>query len=413
MITRPPLGANERLPLHAIESRIQRTLPDLQYALGQLLDAFGDPPAVHRAPFDRHGECRLATNQATSVDHDRGLAGGYDDCDVKAARIIGPAIAALTVVTLAARPTSEQDGRDSSDTSHQSRRVEMKLRAVPLDPRDPIRTRLGRFQYAGGLQLEALNTDLLHGLSDLRVGMDRHVVAVGDEGVLLEATLDLDPSGRLRGLSDVQLSPLLDTNGRALLNKQRADAEGLAVLPDGDRLISFERNHRIWLYPAKGGPPKREVPKPNARLGSNQGLEAITTYPAAGDDAYLVGAESGHLWTCHLAGRCQPLPSRALPGPGFGLSGMASYGATGVALLYRAYDLARGARVVLRLFDRPLIAGGAPVDELVLDRPLVADNFEGVAIVGDSDQMFRIYLLSDDNASAQQHTYLLAFDWQR
>lgn len=335
------------------------------------------------------------------------------DRGVKVARFLGCAIAALAVVTLAAQRSSDQAGRGSSEASRQSHRVELKARSVAVDPRDPNRTSLGRFQYAGGLQLEAVNTDRLHSLSDLRVDMDRHVVAIGDQGVLLEATLDLDASGHLRGLSDVQLSPLLDTNGRALLNKQQADAEGLAIMPDGARLVSFERDHRIWLYGATWGRPRREVPKPNARLGSNQGFEALTAYRAAGDDAYLVGAESGQLWICHLASRCEPLPPRALPGPGFGLSGMASYGAAGVALLYRAYDLVRGPRAVLRLIDRPLVAGGAPVDELVLDRPLVTDNFEGVAIVGDSDRMFRVYLLSDDNASAQQHTYLLAFDWRR
>jgi hypothetical protein len=27
------------------------------------------------------------------------------------------------------------------------------------------------------------------------------------------------------------------------------DAEGMAILANGDRLVSFERNHRIWLYP--------------------------------------------------------------------------------------------------------------------------------------------------------------------
>lgn len=333
---------------------------------------------------------------------------------MKVARwVIGTAIAVLTIVTLVAQSTSDQAGRDSSEASRPSRRVELKVRSIPVDPRDPNRVRLGRFHYAGGLQLEGLNTDRLHGLSDLRVSSDRHLVAIGDQGVLLEATLDLDASGRLRGLREAELSPLLDVKGRPLLNKQQADAEGLAIMPDGDRLISFERNHRIWLYSARGDRPPRDVPKPVARLGSNQGFEALTAYRAGGDDAYLVGAESGQLWVCHLASRCQSLPPRALPGSGFGLSAMASYGATGVALLYRAYDLVRGPRAVLRLIDRPLVAGGTPVDELVLDRPLVTDNFEGVAIVGDSDQMFRMYLLSDDNSSAQQHTYLLAFDWRR
>ncbi len=35
----------------------------------------------------------------------------------------------------------------------------------------------------------------------------------------------------------------------ARLTDTEADAEGLDILPDGDRLVSFERNHRLWLYP--------------------------------------------------------------------------------------------------------------------------------------------------------------------
>jgi hypothetical protein len=327
---------------------------------------------------------------------------------MKAAAIVATTVVALAVVTVLA-----QSGSDEPATALGSNRVDVKVRPVPLDTSDPGRTRLGRFQYAGGLELEGLNTNRLHGLSDLRVRADGRLLAVSDLGSLLEARLDLDASQRLSGLSDVRLSPLSDTNGRAVQSKQRADAEGLAVFPNDDRLVSFERDHRIMLYSPKGGPPVREVPKPDVKLPANEGLEGLTVYPAAGQDAYVVGAEDGRLWLCHLASQCESMPERPLPGAGFGLSGIASYGPNGLALLYRAFDPLRGLRVVLRLIDRPLMAGSGTADELVLTPPLSCDNFEGVAIVGDSERMFRVYLISDDNASKLQHTYLLAFDWRR
>jgi hypothetical protein len=41
------------------------------------------------------------------------------------------------------------------------------------------------------------------------------------------------------------------------------------------------------------------------------------------------------------------------------------------------------------------------------------DNFEGIAVVPRPTGGIRLYLVSDDNGSAAQRTYLLAFDWQQ
>ena len=58
-----PLGADELLPLQAIERRVERPLPELQHVLRPLLDAFGDAPAVHRLELqgsqDQHVERSL------------------------------------------------------------------------------------------------------------------------------------------------------------------------------------------------------------------------------------------------------------------------------------------------------------------------------------------------------------------
>jgi hypothetical protein len=49
---------------------------------------------------------------------------------------------------------------------------------------------------------------------------------------------------------------------------------------------------------------------------------------------------------------------------------------------------------------------------MTMAAPLTIDNFEGVAAVLRPDGGIRVYLLSDDNGSPVQHTYLLTFDWQ-
>ena len=87
-----------------------------------------------------------------------------------------------------------------------------------------------------------------------------------------------------------------------------------------------------------------------------------------------------------------------------------------MALLARSFNPQRGVRVVVRLFGRAAIdSPSVPLlDELVLSEPLTRDNFEGIAVVNSGQPgILRLYLLSDNNFSDSQKTYLLAFDWKK
>lgn len=286
--------------------------------------------------------------------------------------------------------------------------------AVPLAPRDPSLNRVGSFVYAGGIEIKSAETSGLHGLSDIEIVSNDRVIAINDEGRLVEARLVLDQMGRLTGLADIYAAQMIGPDGRALRGKSRADAEGLAILPNGDRLVSFERDHRIMLYPAAGGPP-RTAPKPDAVFSDNLGIEALTAYPFASPTAYLAGGEAGEVWLCDLTTNCQPTALGRTMKPGFQLSAIEAYGSEGaVAMVNRAYEANRGgAQVAVRLVERPAATDGPWVvrDELMLAPPLTSDNFEGVALRQRPDGSLRLYLLTDDNFSAAQHTYLLAFDW--
>jgi hypothetical protein len=76
-------------------------------------------------------------------------------------------------------------------------------------------------------------------------------------------------------------------------------------------------------------------------------------------------------------------------------------------------DMNRGSRISLRLIDRPMVAGSLVIDELTITAPLTRDNFEGVSVVARSVDVYRFYLISDDNFTQTQHTYLMAFDWKQ
>jgi hypothetical protein len=287
--------------------------------------------------------------------------------------------------------------------------VRIKALPVPLQITDLSVTHIGRFAYAGGLDLTSPDTTRLHGLSDLKVWPDGRLLAESDEGDLLEAHLVLDDAGRPTGLTDAHVTPLVGEDGRPLpqIGKNEADAEGVAELANGDRLISLERDDRILLYPAAGGPPHK-VPSPPEAFPFNLGMEALSDDPEDGPDAYIVGGEaSGQTWVCHLASGCKrsflvEKPKEA------GLSAVAVLPHGGRAYLLRSFSPLKGVRVTLRIVD----AKGATLDELKLATPFVVDNFEGVAALPRPDGSVRFYLISDDNFSRMQRTLLVAFDWR-
>ena len=292
--------------------------------------------------------------------------------------------------------------------------------AVPLSSANPTPTAIGRFVYAGGVAVTSPDSTRLHGLSDLRVGADGALLAVSDDGELFEAKLKLDAGGQLVGLTDGKLSPLKGLDGQPVQGKDWGDAEGLAILSNGDRLVSFERNHRIWLYPklADGtfGNP-RAVNKPATTFPDNEGMEALTAYPFAGPDAYLVGGEEGETWLCRLSAPCQTLAPQSPPDFTWGLTAFAAFDGPAVASLHRSFDPIHGWRAQVRFVVDPR----APADKqvwaasLTLDGAATRDNFEGLAITKSPNPAqpgaTRIYLVSDDNDITLQRTLLLAFDW--
>ena len=285
--------------------------------------------------------------------------------------------------------------------------IAVRTAAVPLDVANPAHEQLGNFTYAGGLVLTSETTPRLHGLSDLDVLPDGRLISVSDEGDLLRARVVLDANGRLAGLNGAKLTALTGLNGQPLRGKDNRDAEGQALLADGDLLVSFERHDRIWLYPKNGGPP-RAVPSPAVKFPYNEGMEALAPDPDRGPDAYFAGGETtGQTWTCTLSTPCVEGPRVPLD-VGFGLVAARRLPGGLTAWLLRAFNPVTQSVIDLRITD----AGGRTVDRMELRQPLTVDNFEGLGVTAGPDGKIRFYLISDDNFSSQQRTLLLAFDWK-
>ena len=312
----------------------------------------------------------------------------------------------LAVLALCAcAPAGHTQGRTGAIT--------VKAQTLPMDPTHPSADRIGDFRYAGGLWLTSPDTSLLGGLSDLKVDARGDLTSETDEGSLLRAHIVLDAQGRLLGLDHASIVALTGPDGGPLDGKTEADAEGVAVWPNADLMVSFERNHRIWIYPSKGGPP-RAAPMPLVPMPNNEGMEGLTLATSQGPDAYWVGIEGGSIWLCRLAAACEQW--RGLPAPplGYRLTALSETGTGDLVILHHSYNPFSGqsrVRATLVKIPKGPAASGAVEARLEIGPPLTVDNLEGVAVVRSPQGGLRLYLISDDNFSARQRTLLLAFDW--
>ncbi|MES2862207.1 MAG: esterase-like activity of phytase family protein [Pseudomonadota bacterium] len=255
-------------------------------------------------------------------------------------------------------------------------------------------------RYAGGLILRGPE---LHGLSDLKVRGDRAWV-VSDFGELVRFTIRLDRNGRLAGADNAISRPLTGPDGAVLTPKANADAEGLALLPDGRVLISFERDHRIWSYGVGADDRPTRVSTPNAAFPDNEGIEGLS----AATRGWLALGEGGGAWLCDAEG-CAPLGQDVMPADGFRFTGADRDPAGGWFVVERYYSPPLNMAVrVRRLSEGGVLS--APLIEL--RPPASTDNFEGIAAV-ETATGTRLYLLSDDNANPLQKTLMLAFDLAR
>jgi hypothetical protein len=293
--------------------------------------------------------------------------------------------------------------------------IRVQAEPIPLDPTDPKHTRLGNFRYAGGVHLTSDQTDFLHGISDLKVWPDGHLLAQSDVGYQFEGALVLDRKSRLTGITVSRILPMKDEKGDRLFpqGQEEYDSEGVAQFPNGDRLSSFEHHDRILLYPRDGSPPHL-VPFPPGKYVVNESFEALAVDPAVAPDAYRVGVEpTGKTWLCRLSTTCVPGPDVDLEG--LEMSGFEVLPGGGMAVLLRKWTAATDNVVRVVILDR----SWAKVDEMEIAKPLNTENYEGIGVVPGRRGGLRIYLICDDNfgiygplrTPTGQKTLMMAFDW--
>jgi len=296
--------------------------------------------------------------------------------------------------------------------------------AVRLDPGKPERDTVGKLTYAGGVSL--LSPDQrFGGWSAMVVSPDgAKLTAISDIGWRMTATIARQ-DGRIVGLMEVDLAPLAGLDGKPIAgDKENADAEGMALLPDGGIAVAFERQHRVWHYPAArdgadpllGVPVPIETPAALAKAEANGGLEALEALP----DGSLVGfAEElpdgkGHHtgWIFGGPAAAQPRTLRLDAIGIFKPTDLKRLPSGGLLLLERRYTVAGGPGARLSIIDAAALDGAKPIHSRELAQipaDLTVDNFEALGVWQDAKGGQYAIILSDDNFSAVQRTLLMEF----
>lgn len=267
--------------------------------------------------------------------------------------------------------------------------------------------------FAGGVEIVANAGSPLHSLSDMKLTGDGGFVTVSDVGDLVRAELRLDTAGRLTGIDGPRSRRLTLMDGTPIAAKQEGDSEGLVLLPDGELLVSFERDHRIWNYgPLAALRNPTPVRKPDFPFPENDGMEGIAVAP----HGWRVNGESGGVWDCSSAA-CKVVtapPTPLMADSDFRITGMdrdpAAAPGGGWFVVQRAYAPPINARARIRRMAADGTLGPVLVE---LKLPGTTDNFEGIAAEtrnGPNGEVTRLYILSDDNFNAVQRTLMLAFD---
>lgn len=290
-----------------------------------------------------------------------------------------------------------------------------------FEPRNPDKTRFGDLTFRSGLVLSASHPRF-GGFSGIWRSPDgADLVALTDNAFWLTARLRSE-DGRLAGVEDAQLAPVLGASGRPLHRSRYFDTESLTIA-DGVAYVGVERSHDVLRFEfGRDGVAARArvvaVPREVKRLPNNRGLEAIAVVPpghALAGAVIAVAERSGReddATRGFILGGRQPGQFSVARHDGYDITDMAFLPDGDLALLERWYRPLRGVGMRIRRVPGRSIRPGAVLDGRYLieaDLGREIDNMEGLCVHREGGRTV-LTLISDDNFSFIQRTVLLEFE---
>ena len=279
----------------------------------------------------------------------------------------------------------------------------------------------GPFAWRGGLTLSS-DKNGFGGLSGLVIdGNCEDLLAVSDSGNWLRARLRYE-EGKLAGIADAEMQPVLGADGKRQRDKAWVDAESLTPLGNGKVGIAFERHVRFGAFDVgKSGLAARfkAIPHPKSMdQGPENGeIEAFGALPGGGyiaiaerqyDDAGNIRAWGWRGW--------QTTPFLIKRHDEYNVTDLVVTPRGDVLTLERRFSETSLPGFAVRRFSAAGIGPGKVIEpELLLEAsaPLyIIDNMEGMALCS-RDGETRLTLVSDDNFNRSlQSTILLQFAYR-
>lgn len=311
-----------------------------------------------------------------------------------------------------------------------SKNIEVSTSALLWNPENRSEMKTGKLSWAGGIEISSPDDDF-GGWSGLAVSADgAAMLSVSDKGHWLSAILLYDERGRLSGMAEAKIAPMLGLDGKPVSGKLLGDAESLVIAPGatdslmGKAYVGFERAHRIWRYDleaygAEAKPEQLLTQRHFGRLNNNGGIESLELLPGSSpekDRRILAITED----TLDPLGHIKGFIADGHDIAWFGVKAREPYSPTDMAklpngdllLLERRYSPLGGVGMQIRLIRSDALKPGEVIDgEVLVDvgQRYSIDNMEGLAIREDEKGNLYVYVISDDNFNPLQRTLLLMF----
>ncbi len=304
--------------------------------------------------------------------------------------------------------------------------VPIELRVAEIDSFEIglSETRFGALEFRGGLDLSTRNPDF-GALSGLDFAPDGTLIAVADTGHWFMAR-PVESDGRLIGLADARLAPILDGDGKPIESKRQGDAEGLRVTTRNGRLealVSFEQRNDVRRFVAApdlahARPELVKLPKAVRGIDRNGGLEAVAVAPTDGPFAGALALVAEHSLDKNgnhrgwIVGGSRAGAFSVVRSQEFDITDAAFLPNSDLVILERRFSFTTGVGMRIRRIAAADLQPGKTVEGRILleaDMRFQIDNMEGMALRAGRNGETLITLCSDDNNSMIQRTILLQF----
>lgn len=298
--------------------------------------------------------------------------------------------------------------------------VEIIAAPFHLDRADPMRRIFGELVWKGGLVLKS-DAGFFGGFSGLMIDAEgKSITGVTDASAWITANL-LYKDGRLSGVSNVRMGPLLGSDKKPFVSKSKEDSE--AITWNGKEfLVSFERDHRISVFNKVDGHPDTQIGSvqlPDAHgMEGNNGLEALRVIRGGVNKGKLI------MFAEYLSGKNGVLTGWIRDGDiyhklffeekdEYSITDVESLDDGSLIILERRYRVADGIRMRIRYIKAVDVKPGAVLSGVILfdaDKKFVIDNMEGLAVHKNNQGKTILTVISDDNFSKLQKTLLMQFE---